>query len=213
MAVVPCHAQKDKCAPCGEWRRNVKVLLDFEFDQLIQRKNAVTTSIHAMVNEAPPDTLRPGKQDATRGRYVNESDVIMVDANILRYRIDERDQDIDIVLEDPTTKETMVARIPQPCCEDLARNTALKDRYTLIRTWFIDSVAHGKIGNKFRKARKDAHYKVVGVAFWDAFDPAERGKGGAAPNYRSIHPVLDFVTSRGSVVYPMKKIPIRKVIQ
>ncbi|MBS1687128.1 MAG: hypothetical protein JSS96_00265 [Bacteroidetes bacterium] len=213
IATAPCNAQQDKCAPCGEWRRNVKVLLDFEFDQLIQRKNAITTTVHTMVNEAPPDTLRVGKEYATRGRYVNESDVIMVDANILRYRIDERDQDIDIVLQDPTTKETMVARIPQPCCEDLARNTALKDRYTLIRTWFIDSVAHGKISNKFRKAPKNTHYKVVGVAFWDAFDPAERGKGGAAPNYRSIHPVLDFVTAYGSVVHPMKKKPIKRVIQ
>jgi len=213
IITAPSHAQKDKCAPCGEWRRNVKVLLDFEFDQLIKRQNAAITSVHTMVNEAPPDTLRPGKQDATRGRYVNESELVMADANILRYRIDERDQDIDIVLEDPTTKETMVARIPQPCCEDLARNTALKDRYTLIRTWFIDSVAHGKISNKFRKAPKNTRYKVVGVPFWDAFDPAEKGKDGAALNYRSIHPVLDFVTSHGSVVHPVKKVPIRKVIQ
>ncbi|MGN6566968.1 MAG: hypothetical protein ACTHJ0_03395 [Flavipsychrobacter sp.] len=213
IAVLQCKAQKDKCAPCGEWRRKVKVLLDFEFDELIERKAAMPTTVHSMAHEAPPDTLRPGMPYAERGRYVDESNVVMVDANILRYKIDKNDQDIDIVLQDPKTKETMVARIPQPCCEDLARNTALQDRYKLIRTWFIDSVAHGKISNKFRKAPKNTPYRVVGVPFWDAFDDAERGKGGAAPNFRSIHPVLDFVTSYGSVVHPVKKQAIRRVIQ
>jgi len=211
--IMPCKAQKNKCAPCGSWRRKVKVLEDFEFDQLIKRKNATITSVHELVNLTPPDTLRPGMPDAERGRYVDESDVVLVNANLLRYRIDERDQDIDIVLEDPQTKETMVAHIPQPCCEDLARNTALQTRFVLIRNWFVDSVAHGKISNKYRKLPKGTQFKVVGVPLWDAFDPAEQGKGGAAHNYRTIQPVVDFVTKYGSVAHPIVRKPIRPVIR
>lgn len=173
---------------CGTWRWAVKTLTDQEGIQILS-KQAVITSISDLASERAPQRLSTGRN--FDGRINGEGNKILVDALIIKCK-KEPDKDYHLVLQDPSTNETIVSEIPSPNCDNLAAFPQLKERYGKLRAW-IDSKIN--VTATMSDVDPPIAVKVEGVAFWDA----PHGATGASDEGREIHPITDFITASGSV--------------
>lgn len=169
---------REKTAPppkeddCGVERWKVKTLSDIDSSSIDFTKIAPTT----VSSQARMPTIK-----ITRDiRQPSENTVLSVTALVTSYKAED-DGDIHIVLQDPSTGETMIAEIPNPHCTNIL-NTSRADMITKTRDWFIANIGHPT--SKFKNTK--TMVTITGTSFIDHI----HGQRGAAPNGREIHPVL-----------------------
>ena len=194
-------AHSPASAQCGKWRRTVKILTDDTGQQILAMEPKETT-VELFNHDSHVPQLHITMNAANNiSRLPEENQLVKMDVIIVKYKIEKNDQDIHIVVQSKTSDQTFVAEIPNPDCDDLKDNQVLQDRYRKIRTWFVDNIARGDIHvGIFRNAPDGSLITVVGVPFWDADHPGGSHPDGAGPHYREIHPVVDFINSRGSIL-------------
>src|SRR5579872_314746 len=120
-----------------------------------------------------------------------ESKVFVIDADILRYRIDPEDRDISLVIRDhdDTTAEdaaadsgerrTMIAKIPDPALVSTA--SPWRAAIARVRREFLTAYRPGAAA-----IDRVVHVKITGIGYFDYM----HGQDGFAVNGIELHPVL-----------------------
>ena len=161
---------------CGIERWNVKTLSDPDTTQ-IDFSNEVKSSVSEQITLTAPKNF---PKDLPRQK--TEETVYKMRCDILGFK-KESDKDIHIVIQDPTTKDKMIAEIPSDECPDVQKTS----RYTQIKElneWFINNIGSPTQSMTWLQTPKEVD--ISGVGFFDF----PHGQTGRAPNGREIHPVL-----------------------
>ncbi|MGZ4035116.1 MAG: hypothetical protein ACXVPU_18540 [Bacteroidia bacterium] len=160
---------------CGSKRWDVKTLSDFD-TTYINFNNIINSSVHQQCHLPKP----VGKNTF---RMRSEDTVYSITCYILAYKKQADDKDIHIVIQDPKTKEMMVAELISSDCMSVKKTS----RYLQMKNlgeWFIENI--GMPQEKFTYLHKPKLVTITGVGFFDT----EHGQKGMAENGREIHPIL-----------------------
>lgn len=161
-------------ALCGTERWSVKVMTDPAASSVSLTPHA-TTIVHLRTLPAPVHpTTRYGVVERTTYRV----HALLKEAKI------EADQDIHLVLADPTTGQTMIAELPASSCT-AGTASAARTRMAAARAAFITACGTPS-STRFHQLSGTA--TVSGVGFFDRI----HGQTGVAPNGIELHPVLRF---------------------
>lgn len=160
---------------CGGKRWDVKTLSDFD-TAYVDFKNVVSTTIHQQINLPKP-------AGENTFRMQSEDTVYSLTGYVVAYKKQEDDKDIHIVIQDPKTKETMVAEvICSECCS--VKKTSRYQQFKEVDEWFTENIGTPKTA--FTYPLRPKLVTLTGVGFFDK----QHGQKGMALNGREIHPVL-----------------------
>lgn len=177
---------------CGVWRRDVKILADLgpeELNALLHGKPVMTT-VSELVSIEQPEPLTNNAKWENVPRYASEKRLERVRVKIVACGRETDDHDYHIVIANPDDlNQTMVSEIPDPDCPDVAGNAVLSARYRALREWFDENIT--RPASKIKPLETPVEVDIIGVPFWDGRHPGS--VNGAAPNFRELHPVLNFV--------------------
>ena len=115
---------------CGVERWKVKTLSDPDTTK-VDFVNIVESSIHEQIQLADPNP------DRNTPRLNSETTIYSINCYILGYK-KETDRDVHIIIQDPETKETMVAELPDPICENI-RQTSRYQKFLELNDWFNEN--------------------------------------------------------------------------
>jgi len=177
---------------CSIWRRDVKTLTDLnpvELNTLLGSKPLQTT-VGELISIGQPDPLTNNAKWENEPRYGSEKKLVRVRAIIVACGKEANDHDYHIVIANPDDpNETMVSEIPDPDCADVAEHALLRERYRALRDWFDENITTPT--SKIQALETSVEVEIIGVPFWDGKHPGN--VNGAAPNFRELHPILNFV--------------------
>lgn len=140
----------------------------------------VTTTVSQLVNETAPTGT-----SEIRVAPVETQEVTMT-ANLLGYKV-ESDRDLHIVVQDLSTKETMIVEIPDPQCSGVCSSIA-RDQIVTARQTFESAFAGAAPSGTYRGLAKPVQIVVTGFPLFDFQHP--KPQTGLAKNCIEIHPVL-----------------------
>ena len=160
---------------CGVKRWDVKTLSDFD-TTYIDFNHILNSTVHYQINLPKPvgeNTFRMKLEDT----------VYSIECYIIAYKKESDDKDIHVVIQDPKTKETMVAEVISWECMSV-KKTSRVQQFKELDEWFAENIGIPK--TKFTYLSKPKLVRLTGVGFFDFF----HGQKGMSPNGREIHPVL-----------------------
>ena len=164
-----------KAQDCGVKRWDVKTLSDVDTTN-IDFTHVVNSSVHHQINLPKPigeNTFRVKLEDT----------VYSIDCYIIAFKKETDDKDIHVVIQDPITKETMVAEVVCSECNSV-KKTSRYQQFKDLDKWFEENIGSPK--TKFTYPSKPKLVTLTGVGFFDTF----HGQKGMSLNGREIHPVL-----------------------
>lgn len=160
---------------CGVKRWDVKTLSDFD-TTYIDFTHVVNSTVHDQIN-----LPKPIGQNTFRMKL--EDTVYSIECYIIAFKKETDDKDIHVVIQDPVTKETMVAEVISWECMSV-KKTSRVQQFKDLDEWFAKYIGIPK--TKFTYLSKPKLIRLTGVGFFDFF----HGQKGMSPNGREIHPVL-----------------------
>ncbi len=160
---------------CGVKRWDVKTLSDFD-TTYIDFNHIVNSTIHYQIN-----LPKPIGQNTFRMKL--EDTVYSIECYIIAFKKETDDKDIHVVIEDPKTKQTMVAEVISWECMSVQKTSRVK-QFKELDEWFAENIGTPK--TKFTYLTNPKLVRLTGVGFFDFF----HGQKGMSPNGREIHPVL-----------------------
>ncbi|HTD36132.1 MAG TPA: hypothetical protein VK669_01365 [Candidatus Limnocylindrales bacterium] len=140
----------------------------------------MTTTVSRLVNE-----MAPTGTSEVRVAPVETQEVTMT-ANLLGYKV-ESDRDIHIVVQDLSTKETMIVEIPDPQCSGVCSSIA-RDQIVTARQTFETAFAGAVPSPTYHSLAKPVQIVVTGFPLFDFKHPTLQT--GLAKNCIEVHPVL-----------------------
>lgn len=158
---------------CGSERWSIKALLDTD-TSLIRWDSVVQTSVTSLASLPRVSVSR------TTPRLPEERIVYSIDAIVTDYKKEE-DQDVHIVVKDPTSDSTMVVELPSTECPEIAV-TPHANKYDSSLAWIKSNI--GNPTTSFKEANRPV--RIVGVLFRDRY----HGQRGMAANAVELHPIL-----------------------
>jgi hypothetical protein len=165
---------------CGTWRWPVKTLTDPAAGQV--NFTPVPSTVEALAART-----RPEKQPVDR-LAPDEEQSYTVQARLVAAVVED-DSDIHLILADPETGQTMIAKFPAAACiggASVSATRAMDDA----RASFVARFGIPKKSSQ-GPTPLTGTAMVTGVFFFDA----PHGQSGVAPNAAELHPVLNFVPS------------------
>ena len=118
-----------------------------------------------------------------------EKQAFAVNATLVGYKIESGktgDQDFHIVIQDSTTKETMIVEIPDPQCDGVCNSTQ-KAAIQQARSDFEAAFPNNPPSSRFVVVDDpQPTVEIIGVGLYDFF----HGQTGVATNCLELHPVL-----------------------
>ncbi len=187
-----CSYGQNENVGCSIWRRDVKTLTDLnpeDLNTLLDCK-PLRTTVNELISIGQPEPLTNNAKWENEPRYGSEKKPVRVRVMIVACGKEANDHDYHIVIANPDDlSETMVSEIPAPDCADVAEHAALRERYRELREWFDENIT--KPTSKIKELETPIEVDVIGVPFWDGKHPGN--VNGAAPNFRELHPILNFV--------------------
>ncbi|MEO8087600.1 MAG: hypothetical protein ABI763_12305 [Bacteroidota bacterium] len=139
---------------CGIDRWKIKTVRDKDARQI--KWTAVSSTVSQQC--ALPRTIQHWKTDP---RQTEEKQLYKIRCKIIGLG-KEPDNDFHVIVQDMTTKETMVVEIPDPTCQELA-NTKLAPKYAQARSFLTN--LYGEPGAI--KKVKPKNITIYGVGFWE----------------------------------------------
>lgn len=161
-------------ALCGTERWSVKVMTDPAASSVSLSPRS-TTIVHLRSLTAP---VNPSARYGAVERTTYRVHALLKEAKV------EADQDIHLVIADPTTGKTMIVEFPASSCT-VGASSAVRTRMAAARAAFISACA-APSSTRFHRLSGTA--TVSGVGFFDRI----HGQAGVAPNGIELHPVLGF---------------------
>lgn len=160
---------------CGVKRWDVKTLSDSDTSH-IDFTHVVNSTVHYQINLPAP----LGKN--TR-RMKLEDTVYSIECYIIAFKKEKDDKDIHVVIQDPKTKQTMVAEVISWECSSVQKTSRVQ-QFKDLDEWFVENI--GKPKKEFTYLLEPKLVRLTGIGFFDFF----HGQKGMSPNGREIHPVL-----------------------
>lgn len=160
---------------CGVKRWDVKTLSDADTSR-IDFTHIVNSTVQEQINLPKPigsNTVRVKSEDT----------VYSIECYIIAFKKETDDKDIHVVIQDPITKETMVAEVISWECMSV-KKTSRVQQFKALDEWFAENIGVPK--TKFTYLIEPKLVRLTGVGFFDTF----HGQKGMSPNGREIHPVL-----------------------
>ena len=175
------------CPGGNRWA--VKTLTDASAGSVDYRR-PVKATVASLAAQAPSTTIT-----ATTKRLPSEKTVYEVTAKLIKAKLSyepdtkKGDEDITLVIADPTTGAMMIAELPKARCSPESRSikAAQMDK---ARSAFVAACGTPPAGH-FETLHGIA--RITGVGFFDL----DHGKAqtGRAPHFRELHPLLAFSTT------------------
>jgi len=160
---------------CGVKRWDVKTLSDVDTSR-IDFTHVVNSTVNEQINLPKPI-------GSNKARVKLEDTVYSIECYIIAFKKETDDKDIHVVIQDPITKETMVAEVISWECMSV-KKTSRVQQFKELDNWFDENI--GKPKTKFTYLIEPKLVRLTGVGFFDTF----HGQKGMSPNGREIHPVL-----------------------
>jgi hypothetical protein len=160
---------------CGTERWNVKTGMDSEA-ATVDLGTVHATSVSTLVS-------LPGHRISSRTKRIAgsaEYKVWQVQATLTAYKLERKDSDYHLVLQDPSGK-TMIAELPSPNC--LSSSSPFATGIRNARTEFDRKF----VVKPNRFTHVNVPVKVTGIGFYDF----SHGQTGIADNRIELHPVID----------------------
>ncbi len=178
LALSECAASSPQSAGADAralWNRTLVGQGDDRSGGRIRQPNAARDDDRSPALTAP---VHPATRYGVLVRTTYRVHALLKEAKI------EADQDIHLVLADPTTGETMIAEFPASSCT-AGTASAARTRMAAARAAFITACGTPS-STRFHQLSGAA--TVSGVGFFDRI----HGQTGVAPNGIELHPVLRF---------------------
>ena len=161
---------------CGHERWNIKTLSDIDTSR-INFKQIIPSTIHEQILFPKPSRLPNFRLPLL------ETLIYTIDCYIIGYKL-EADKDIHFIIEDPITKERMVAELPSPLCSNIQK-TSRYNLFVSLQNYVKNNI--GKATTKFNYLKTPILVTMTGVGYFDFI----HGQNGMPKNGREIHPILN----------------------